>query len=1126
MKKLFIFLTMLVVGIGSMWADETYTIIDKAAGGVWPNGSYNNDNGDSTWKGSWTSTSTKPQITVSANKFLLQNSTGYIGSSNAKTGNFTISINDGYLITGYEIKFENVNPDGSHNQTITPNGKSGVTAEGTGSATVAVTGLNTRAAYFKLTGENSLAKVTKFTVTYVSSSTWTSGVTGVGGSGKYYSNIWYLKLTTPTVNDVFLDNFTLGFASDGKADTEFETYLAFSQGKFSEQNNHKASEFLAISSNSISGHSSSTANIKEFNFDETVRLNGNTDVYVCFVSKNVDGTYNLQKRGVAVKSTSSDGNMFFCADNGYTTAERNSGSKYQCQYSCAYSTTYNYPQTVPDDYHIWSGINDGDKTSGGKITIAYFKYTAPGTSGQFVHFDRFSLDFRTDAQDNPYEKYLLFSKEKLTGTGVTTSTEFESSKFTAISTNKCSQLGAFMFAFDSDSYLEGGETYYIYMGTKLGNGNFTLVKYGIFINDQMDQRYISTGFQYSGALETPGPDNNNKWQPIYYSSKCTFADSKIALNIKEADETIRTRTIYANDDVDVKTTLNIPSVFTVTPASITHSAGATSQDVDIKASFVPSSAPATEANHRYFFKLHGKYAGGDNGKTLSASTNMSEKDQWTFGGNYYDGYTIYNVGQGKYLSVSNADNSQGTFVDEASAAKFIVATSGENLSFRLVETSDCYLNNRSNILSTWKDSRGATGEGSRVVIEDPLDDLSDVYTDVKRKYGITLGKYNNPSYTQEQINTALSNAETAYDEPNASGRINATLALRGIRDGLVLNMPTENTFLRIKSNSRNAYLSNTNNQYNNINKESTLNSKETIYLFKDNNLINYGNGQVISERYADYEKTYFPTIGEVGATPTTINFSAATAEFLYNIGFKNNTRSFKINEYASDAGESGQTGGDYDFKLEEVTSLPVTFKAAGLGYATFYSPVAVKIPGDVSAYVSKIDYSETTAKITLYQIKNIKDSKGNVVIPAKTAVMLYKPNVTSNTDVEFELSDYDGEEITGNGFDGAITTRSAGNEIYYTLRAWKPDGSETATKVGFYQVAPNSTLYGFKGWIPGASGARNFTIVFDGESDPTGIVEALGLEDENVEIYDLNGRKLSSYKKGINIVNGKKVMIQ
>lgn len=278
MRKLLLLFIALLTGVSGAWADETVTIINDAAGGQWPNGSYSSDNGGSTWKSSWTTTSTTPQITVSANTYLLQNSTGYIGSSASKTGNYSISINDGYLITGYEIVFENVNTDGSHNQTITPNGRGSFTATGTASATATVTGLTTQAAHFTLTGENTYAKVTKFTVTYINSSSWSSGVTGVGGSGNYYSTTWYLYLTTPNVNDIFLDNFTLGFASDGRADTELETYLAFTQEKFSEQNNHKASEFLAISSNSISGHSSATANIKAFNFNETVRLNGNTTV--------------------------------------------------------------------------------------------------------------------------------------------------------------------------------------------------------------------------------------------------------------------------------------------------------------------------------------------------------------------------------------------------------------------------------------------------------------------------------------------------------------------------------------------------------------------------------------------------------------------------------------------------------------------------------------------------------------------------------------------------------------------------------------------------------------------------------------------------------------------------------
>ncbi|MBR1467666.1 MAG: alpha-amylase, partial [Bacteroidaceae bacterium] len=65
----------------------------------------------------------------------------------------------------------------------------------------------------------------------------------------------------------------------------------------------------------------------------------------------------------------------------------------------------------------------------------------------------------------------------------------------------------------------------------------------------------------------------------------------------------------------------------------------------------------------------------------------------------------------------------------------------------------------------------------------------------------------------------------------------------------------------------------------------------------------------------------------------------------------------------------------------------------------------------------------------------------------------------------------------------------------------------------------------FKAWLQTAhqDQARNFTIYFNGEDDATGIAEALGLDSDKVEIYDLSGRKLSGYQKGINIVNGKKI---
>ncbi|MBO4612991.1 MAG: hypothetical protein J5671_07480 [Bacteroidaceae bacterium] len=354
--------------------------------------------------------------------------------------------------------------------------------------------------------------------------TWTSGVASgnVGGQGNYYSNVWYLKLTVPNSPDVFFDSFTLGHASDG-SDTSETTYLAFTYSIFASADNHKANEFIAISNNSITGVCSATANEFSYSFTDKVRLNGNETVYVCFVKKNADGTYSLQKRGLAVKKTSDFGSLYIAKSNTYTTTIGGAITTYQCYYTCTYTTTYSYPQASEDNYFLWSGINNADKTSGGKIGAWFMKYTAPGTyDGKLIQFDQFSLSLRNDAIEQ--YSHLLFCKDLLTGPGVTTDTEFSPSRFAAISTNSVPTANygkVFTFTFDENSYLECGVTYYIYMGIEK-DGNYCLRKYGL---------YIKTGASDSGftlnstdAITCNTESVQNTWQPIYYSSKCTFLD--------------------------------------------------------------------------------------------------------------------------------------------------------------------------------------------------------------------------------------------------------------------------------------------------------------------------------------------------------------------------------------------------------------------------------------------------------------------------------------------------------------------------------------------------------------------------------------------------------------------------
>ena len=1097
MKRTIIFLYTLLIGISGAWADETFTIIDNADGGAWTsNGSYSSDNGNSTWKGSWTSTSTTPQISITSvnavtsntsNTYLLQNSTGYIGSSSNKNGTFAISISSGYRITGYEIVFKNVNTDGSHNQTITPAGGDAVTAEGEVSATVSITGLCTRTTKFVLTGENTLAKVTKFTITYevvsTLSDTWSSGVSSneVGGQGNYYSNCWYLHLTTPDKNDLFFNSFELSHASDGSADTDKPTFLAFTQSQFTSQYNHEAGEFIAISDNYLEGNSSPSANLVNYTFSEPVRLNGKTTVYACFVSKNLDGTYNLEKRGIAVKNTGSSSGLKFSNGNTYSTAEV-SGGNYQCHYSCNYTYAHDFPQNS-SDYHIWSGINYGDKTGSGKIAIAYIKYMAPGESGQFVHFDRFSLSMRDEQV--VANTYLLFSKECLTGTGVTTSSEFTPSRFTAISTNSVpNNYGkVFTFSFSSDSYLEGGQTYYIYMGTKKDNGNYCLQKYGIFINDNMA---LKTGFAYSGALETSDATIKNAWQPIYYSSRCTFADQKVTVNVEEAGTTIRTRTIYTNADCDLKTALNIPSVYTVTPATITHVAGSSTLPVTIKAAFTPSSTPATETNHIVFIKLHDKYVGGTNGKTLSATTELSTNDQWTVGGNYYDGYTLFHKGLSKYLSVANSDNSQGTFVDESSAPKFIAEANSSGYSFKLSSSRFCYLNDyaNNNVLSTWKDASAASGEGSLIVFVKPEEFLTGPYTAVESLCGTGLGQYSNPNYSQEQINNIL---EEAREADNGEVIISSVNTLKTIQNGLTLNLPTANNFYRFKIGEK--YMCSIA-ESDHVRTATSTSDDATTVFYLDNNsyLIGYADGYGFNFGYC---KATVPGIFNL------FEFSESSQVGTYDIHTTAGTGNTQWSDRHITINGNRLAEGQGTWTIEEVTELPVTISAAG--YATFNSPVAVEIPQGITAYQASVQDAD------YIRLVSIDDG----VIPANFPVVLKGPQGTYTfniTTTELTEGNYHANELKG-----SIAAKSVSVGEIYTLQR------DSETTVGFYPNA-GETFKGFSAYLTSASGSRGFQMV-----SSTGIENiATPILFENA--YDLQGRNAGIVKKGVYIVNGKKVL--
>ena len=83
----------------------------------------------------------------------------------------------------------------------------------------------------------------------------------------------------------------------------------------------------------------------------------------------------------------------------------------------------------------------------------------------------------------------------------------------------------------------------------------------------------------------------------------------------------------------------------------------------------------------------------------------------------------------------------------------------------------------------------------------------------------------------------------------------------------------------------------------------------------------------------------------------------------------------------------------------------------------------------------------------------------------------------------------------------------------------KPEGKE----VGFYQAMEGTTIPAGKAYFKAATpGVKAF--FFAGE-DATAIDNVnANVNDNNAAIYNMAGQKLSKLQKGINIVNGKKIL--
>ena len=207
------------------------------------------------------------------------------------------------------------------------------------------------------------------------------------------------------------------------------------------------------------------------------------------------------------------------------------------------------------------------------------------------------------------------------------------------------------------------------------------------------------------------------------------------------------------------------------------------------------------------------------------------------------------------------------------------------------------------------------------------------------------------------------------------------------------------------------------------------------------------------------------------------------------------------------------TGGR-NIKTITVTYVPLEAVTVGTaGYATYASDNALDFTdSNIKAYIAITKGDGTGVNFT--QINKV---------PANTGVLLYKDGGATE-----EIPVFDGtgaDATTGNKFvrgTGGTVATDDGDNYNYILN----NGSNG---IGFYRAHGNKVAAN-RAYISipkseSASLAKDFISMPGFDDDPTGVNDVIGkTENGRCEIYNLAGQRINKLQKGINIINGKKIL--
>ena len=608
---------------------------------------------------------------------------------------------------------------------------------------------------------------------------------------------------------------------------------------------------------------------------------------------------------------------------------------------------------------------------------------------------------------------------------------------------------------------------------------------------------------------------------------------------------------YNTVDVTISASGNTDVVFTATPKA----------EPLVKYTADTSNPYYYNLNIRSQYLVYNSEATGQ--VTLqSTSEPFNANASWAFIGEPYAGFKVINKTKGTdyfltYTSVVTGGNSGNNNIQFVEAGEFnnrywIIDNNTGGFVLRMKENTNIYFHHDNTYKLLRTCSKGEYGSvhndaGSTIVASTDEEVLFALYDSMKDyTYGTAIGQYSAEGVTPADANLTISQVGSAIDGNMTSAYAAAYAALNELQGKTTLNTPAAG-FYRVKNVATNGYLYATAaSGYTSTNRYVYANGNnsgaETIIQLveHDGHLFMLTQGHEFGW-IAAQSSTGSGEVGYVKANnfDKYVNWLPGTAagQIAFAICYGNGTGNYAsyltqgiyavdTNDDAVIRGTEGYTANTAQWIFEAATEVEIPLNAANDNTGAGHTYATLCVPFEITG-LAGADDTEVKAYAPTKEGDYIVPGTGAMTVTAGTPVLLIgaegATSVTATIGSSYASAPATTNVLTGTFLGTAIDcTAATGTNYVMGLDANNGD------RIGFYHV--NNAAFALKAnraylHIDGGS-VKGFAINWDQLADGVNSLAPNSSIVGDGHIYNLAGQRVSKLQRGVNIVNGRKVIVK